>query len=389
VSVKYDCIERATDAFGRTFNAPPTHGGIAPGRVNLIGEHTDYTGGYVLPIAIDLRCAAVGRVADGDRRFRAHAADLNETIAFDPTSDPDQLPVGHWGRYVAGVIAGFIERGCDVPGLDICVATDVPLGGGLSSSAALEVAVARLITSICAHEIDAIDEALLCQRAEHTWAGVPCGVMDQMSAAMSRAGHAMLIDCASLETQHVPMPAEDVARIAVFNTNVKHALADSEYTTRRAACERATRVLGVWSLREATLAMIDAMLSALSDEESRCARHVVSENERTVAAAHDLQSGDLAELGKLMAQSHASLRDDMRVSCEELDTLVELAVACEGVYGARMTGGGFGGCAIALIESSHFENAAHEIARRYDANHSPACSLICACSSDGARQIDV
>ena len=378
------CVGRAHEAFLRVFGTRATHTASAPGRVNLIGEHTDYTGGYVLPVAINLRCAAVGRIAHGSGPFRAHAADLNQTIEFDPRGTPDQLPRGHWGRYVAGVIAGFIGRGWDVPTIEVTVATDVPMGGGLSSSAALEVAVAQCVSGICGQEIDPREEALLCQRAEQAWAGVPCGVMDQMAAIMSREGHALLIDCRTMETQHVPMPNNSDAALVVFNTNVKHALAAGEYARRRAACETATRALGVESLRDVTLETIDAASSALSDHERRCARHVVTENQRTLMAADALRSGDLAEFGRLMSQSHASLRDDMRVSCQELDTLVELASACEGVYGARMTGAGFGGCAIALIEPSKCASATEAIAAGYRQRCGRECSIIPARASAGA-----
>ena len=383
------CVERAREAFSRVFGTRVTHAASAPGRVNLIGEHTDYTGGYVLPIAIDLRCAAVGKTNEVRPGWRVHSADLGETVEFDPHAEPDQLPGGSWARYVAGVAAELIKLGWNPPPIELCVASDVPLGGGLSSSAALGVATATVLESMCGRTLSAVDKALLCQRAEQAWAGVPCGMMDQMAAIMSRQGHALLIDCRDLTIEHVPMPSESDAALVVFNTNVRHALAAGEYARRRAACERAVRVLGVKSLRDVTIARIDAAATALSEVERRCARHVVTENQRTVAAANALRSGDLAEFGRLMSQSHASLRDDMSVSCQELDTLVEFASSCEGVYGARMTGAGFGGCAIALIEPSKCASATETIAVGYRQRCGRDCSIIPARASAGACPVTV
>ena len=238
-------------------------------------------------------------------------------------------------------------------------------------------------------EIDPREEALLCQRAEQAWAGVPCGVMDQMAAIMSREGHALLIDCRTMETQHVPMPSESDAALVLFNTNVKHALAAGEYARRRAACETATRALGVESLRDVTLETIDAASSALSDHERRCARHVVTENQRTLMAADALRSGDLAEFGRLMSQSHASLRDDMRISCQELDTLVELASACEGVYGARMTGAGFGGCTISLVDREEVETFSARLLEEYQQRCGLQGEVIVSSPAEGACGIEL
>ena len=266
----------------------------APGRVNLIGEHTDYNDGF------------------------------------------------------AGVLAGYQRLGWEIPGFDALVTTDLPSGGGLSSSAALEVATATAVEALCGRALDPLDKALLCQRAEHEFAGVPCGIMDQCAVALGRAGHALFIDCRSRAFQHVPFGSDDVTLIVV-NSGVRHSLADGEYARRRAECEAAAARLGCGSLRDVTPAIWAAGHRGLSALERRRADHVRSENERTVAFVAALSRGDWPAAGRLMHASHASLRDAYEVSCRELDVLCEIAAGLPGVFGCRMTGGGFGGCAIALV----------------------------------------
>lgn len=377
-------LARAAAAFRAQFGNEPTWAAAAPGRVNLIGEHTDYNGGFVLPIAIDRVCVAVGGL--NPRESRVYTADLDRAGAFD-TRAPIALKKegaasgierGSWLSYVAGVMAqfqrpgwtGFSETGRGhlarvevqsprnrdregaespaIPNLDIAIASSVPVGSGLSSSAAIEVATATLLEQALGVTLDPKSKALLCQRAEHEFAGVPCGIMDQFISVMGREHHALLIDCRSQEARPVPMP--DGAVIVVMNTNIRHALAGGEYAKRRATCAAAAIKLGVRELRDADVRALSASEGSLSAQETRCARHVITENTRTLAAAEALRARDLSAFGQFMLDSHASLRDDYEVSCPELDTLVELAMKVPGVFGARMTGGGFGGCAVAMTE---------------------------------------
>jgi galactokinase len=353
----------AARAFAARFGPAPAWAAAAPGRVNLIGEHTDYNQGFVLPMAIDRWCVCVAAPAAG-ARSRLVALDINESIEVSLTdlsargaAAAGELPA--WGRYLAGAL---VERRRSlaagaVPELDLLATSTVPVGGGLSSSAAIETAAAVLIEQalgvgpppVSALHDFRLARALDCQRAEHRWAGVPCGLMDQLASSFGEPGHALLIDCRDNTVTPVPMPPEDQGVVLVVNSGVHHALAAGEYARRRAACEAAAAALGVASLRD--LNSLDAVAWSLLDaEQTRCVRHVVSENSRTLAAAAALRAGDLSTLGRLMLESHASLRDDYRVSCAELDAIVDLAGATPGVHGARMTGGGFGGCAVVLAE---------------------------------------
>jgi galactokinase len=318
----------------------------APGRVNLIGEHTDYNDGFVLPMAIERGISlAVTRRPDGVVTVRsaheAGAARFDLRVSLEPGRSD-------WARYPAGVLAGYQRLGWEIPGFDALVTTDLPSGGGLSSSAALEVATATAVEALCGRALDPLDKALLCQHAEHEFAGVPCGIMDQCAVALGRAGHALFIDCRSRAFQHVPFGSDDVTLIVV-NSGVRHSLADGEYARRRAECEAAAARLGCGSLRDVTPAIWAAGHRGLSALERRRADHVRSENERTVAFVAALSRGDWPAAGRLMHASHASLRDAYEVSCRELDVLCEIAAGLPGVFGCRMTGGGFGGCAIALV----------------------------------------
>jgi galactokinase len=285
---------------------------------------------------------------------------------------------------VAGVIAGFLDRGATIPSFDAVVDSTVPLGGGLSSSASLEVATATLLAALAGHAISPLDLAVLCQRAEHDFAGVPCGVMDQCASALCTADHLLLLDCRSLDAVQVPFQRPDLL-VLVTNSNVRHALDDGEYAARRADCERAAAVLGVASLREATLAQVEAARGELGDRGFRRARHVVTEIARTQAAATALTHGRWVELSKLMAESHASLRDDFEVSCPELDLLVELAAGEPGVIGTRMTGGGFGGCTVTLVEAARAEAVMAAVSQGYQRRTGRDATLFTTRPAAGAR----
>lgn len=354
---------RAMRAFDERFGGEPPVVASAPGRVNLIGDHIDYSGGHVLPLAIDRRCVAAigpGRVPGRGRLF---ASDLGAAWEFEPGPvSPGVVPRGSWMSYVVGVLAGV--NGGVLPHVDLAVASDVPVGSGLSSSASLEVSVAYAAGRLLGKPADPISTIFTCQRAEHEYAGVPCGVMDQSAAVLGRAGHAILLDCRDV-AQHRLVRVPDDAALLVVDTRVRHSLADGAYAARRSASERAARALGVELLCLATPEAVAG--AALDDEAARCATHAVNENRRVLGAAGALGRGDLTSFGRLMLESHASLRDLYRVSCEELDAVVDAARAAPGVYGARMTGGGFGGCAIVLASPRGVEGVTRAVERAFGA----------------------
>lgn len=330
---------------------------LAPGRVNLIGEHTDYNGGLVLPMAIDRHTAAVFRPNDSGR-VRVFAESLNSLDEFEVSkiSRAKEREL-HWANYVRGTAWALAEKGVKLRGGDILLSSDLPTGAGLSSSAAVEIASGLALLALAGKSLDAQELALCGQRAEHEFAGVRCGIMDQTVVARAKAGHALLLDCRSLEVKHVPIKLKGLG-FAVFDTGVRHKLASSEYNKRRAECESAAKKLGVKSLRETT---VDAQLKALGKlnaVEERRVRHITTENARVVQFASALERGDASELGYLLKASHTSLMLDYEVSCPELDDLVyELVSPCcdkQPCPGARMTGGGFGGSVVALLKTKKF-----------------------------------
>lgn len=348
-----DLLAAACDLLTRTSGRTPTHAAQAPGRVNLIGEHTDYALGYVLPIAIDRRTVAVGALAHGPR-CRVFSVSTPVPCAFDLHTDPRaEFPPDHWGRYAAGVLALLAELPGrhDLPALDIALASSVPPGSGLSSSAALEVSIATLASALWNVPILPDQIARLCRSAEGVYAGVPCGIMDQMISACAMENHALLIDCRDERATPIPLPPSEEIAWVITDSGVRHMLGSSAFAERRAAGERAAAALGMTSLREATPWLIAESRTRLSDEEARCAVHVVSENHRVLEFVAALTTGDHEQAGRLMLASHASLRDDLRVSCPELDALVEAAMKLPGVFGSRMTGGGFGGCTVTLCRA--------------------------------------
>ena len=321
----------------------------APGRANLIGEHIDYNDGWVLPMAIEAE-VVLRATPRPDRLVSFTSAAREETITFDLDDLPGAAPPP-WGRYLQGVLALFIEAtGTALPGFDAAIESTVPEGGGLSSSAALEVAAMTLLERISGCTLPPLEKALLCRRVEHEFAGVPCGIMDQMVSVLGTAGHLLLIDCATHETRAIPLDPE--LAVLVCNTGVSHALADGEYARRREACAEVLRCLNRPSFRGLSAAELDTVCDTLGDTLYRRGRHVVSEIARTLATVDALESRDWDVLGDALYASHDSLARDYEVSCPELDGLVASARAigrAGGVVGARMTGGGFGGCAVALV----------------------------------------
>jgi len=335
------------------FSTTPRAAARAPGRVNLIGEHVDYSGGVVMPIAIPQACyAAILPTATPDHATISSSSADDETTfnPAEPLNPGADAPTGSWPAYILGVVAGFQRLTDTAPlaGHRIHVHTEVPLGAGLSSSAALEVAVAFALASFLNHNINPLDLAKLCQQAEHEYAGVPCGLMDQAASALAQKGHALLLDCADLSTDHAPvMPS---AKLLVFNSGVRHALADGAYAQRRAACEAAAAQLNVQHLAHAPIQRLAELTGTAAERALPFARHVISEQARVLEAKQALDAADAPRFGALMNASHASLRDDFQVSCKEIDALVDAMQAVQGCHGARMTGGGFGGCVIALTE---------------------------------------
>jgi galactokinase len=344
---------KAAEAYVERFGGEPDLVASAPGRINLIGEHTDYNGGFVLPCAIDRRIAvAVGKGEGG-----LYSADFDETRE---AGEKD----GSWADYPRGVAWALAKDGHEITPFEAAFAGDVPLGSGLSSSAAIEAATALALDDLHRFDIGRKDLAVLCQRAENDYVGVASGIMDQFASLLCEAGAALLVDCRSLEAHSVPLDlAAAGLALVVCDTRVERGLADTGYNDRRATCERAAQGLGIEELRDAT----DEDLNRLSGEELKRARHVVSENARVLAAAEALIDNDFDEFGRLMYASHASLREDYEVSTPELDTFVETARK-HGAKGARLTGAGFGGCAIALVAESRIDEVT-EACRRAFAEH--------------------
>jgi galactokinase len=361
-------VAAVAEDFAQRFGRPPQWIAAAPGRVNLIGEHTDYNAGFVFPLAIERYVVIAGArpaEAENTRAVQAHSLLLRDSSTFDLNNlEPSRKD---WTSYIRGVFAGFLQRGIDAGAMNLVVDSNVPLGGGLSSSAALEVATATLIEAATGERLDPVVKARLAQKAEHVYAGMPCGIMDQFSSALGAEGKLLLIDCRSETAELVPMDDPSVA-VLVVNSNVKHELTGSEYPERRAQCEEAARRLGAAALRDVSSAQLEAAQGKLDLLLYRRARHVVGEIERTLEAAQALKDRDWPRVGELMYASHASLRDDYEVSCEELDALVEIAQAIGqtgGVIGARMTGGGFGGCIVALVRSGAEREVAQRIGAAY------------------------
>jgi galactokinase len=359
----------------------------APGRVNLIGEHTDYNDGYVLPAAIDFDCfvAAQGR---SDHKLVIHSENFHETFEIDLSRD--SAPRSHtWHDYPVGVALQLKASGCRLPGANLLIHGEVPLGAGLSSSAAIEVATAYALINISDCSLGRVQIARLCQKAENEFGGARCGIMDQFVSLHGRKGHALLLDCRSLDYELILIPAS--ARLVVCNTMVKHEVASGEYNHRRAECEDAVRRLapalpGIRALRDVTLEQLDRHHSSLPETIFRRAYHVVSENARVLKAAAALRSVDLPELGKVMADSHRSLRDNYGVSCAELDLLVDLASHHRATYGARMTGGGFGGCTINLVDADGADDFRVEVASAYERVTGRRPETYVCSAADGAGQ---
>jgi galactokinase len=380
-------LERVAAAFSARYGGDPTLIWSAPGRVNLIGEHTDYNNGYVLPFALPQR-TAVGVAGSEWPGWTAGSEAETESVTF---GRQDLVPgaVQGWAGYVAGVVLALLQAGVDVPHARVAIASDVPIGAGLSSSAALECAVlAALIDLAAASErIPVTMWPALAQRAENGYVGVPCGIMDQSAATLCRRGHALFLDCKTQATEQVSFDLESAGlAMLIVDTHAPHRHADNEYAARRSTCEAAARALGIASLRE--VCDLPSSLAALPDDAMRRrVRHVVTENERVLATVALLRSEKATEIGPLLTASHASLRDDYEVTVPELDVAVDAALGA-GALGARMTGGGFGGCVIALVRLRDTDHVAGAVTAAFAARRFAAPSFFVATPSDGVQRGD-
>jgi galactokinase len=356
--------EKLVPAFERRF-ATRAHLSRAPGRVNLIGEHTDYNQGFVMPAAIDFS-AWVAIAPREDRHVVITSAQFPDELEF--SLDEPAGPRKHWTDYAQGVAVILEKAGHRLRGANLMIDSEVPIGSGLSSSAALEVAVGFSLLRASGLQVALVELAKLCQRAENEFVGARCGIMDQFISCLAERGHCLMIDCRSLDFRAVKIPAE--VSIVICNTMIKHSLAGGEYNLRRAQCEEGVSRLsqskpGIHSLRDVTPEQFAHYEQQLPEVIRKRCRHVIFENQRVIHAARALEAEDLEHFGKLMRQSHKSLRDDYEVSCRELDLMVEIAGRQPGVYGARMTGGGFGGCTVNLVRADAAETVVAEIRAEY------------------------
>jgi len=362
----------------------------APGRVNLIGEHTDYNDGFVLPIATE-QAVWVAAAPRSDRLVRAHSTAVDQTVEV-PLEQHSPPTVGQeWSNYLRGVVAMLLSAGCRLEGADLLIDSDVPVGGGLSSSAALEVGLAKAMLGISGEILETIELALLCRQAEHRYAGVPCGIMDQFICLLAQAGAALLLDCRSRHYEHVGVQRRG-ACFVVIDTQVKHALGKSEYPLRQKQCQAGVDYFGqldgaVRALRDVSQDMLERHVSQLDPVVAARCHHVITENRRVTQAVDAFKRGKLDVVGKLLLASHESLRDKYAVSSCELDAVVDIAAAVDGVYGARMTGGGFGGCVVVLAEKGAVEALYEAIRTRYDPARQVPARLLRTNAAAGAEVI--
>jgi len=371
--------EKLINTFVKQFGSAPDFIVRAPGRVNLIGEHTDYNDGFVFPMAID-RAVWIALRPTSSNSVSVYSLDFKENFSFDLSQY--ERSSAKWGEYIKGVAWALKQHGYKLRGWEGCVIGDVPLGAGLSSSAALELATARAFSAASDFKWEPSHMAQICQTAENGWVGVNCGIMDQLISAVGIKGHAVLIDCRSLEFHPYPLPPDTT--IVILDTSTRRGLVDSAYNERRQQCEAAAMFFGVKALRDVSIQMFMEKANGLDETARKRARHIITENDRTLEAAAAMRKGNPRELGKLMYQSHESLKNDFEVSSNALDLIVGEAKKQKSCFGARMTGAGFGGCAIALVDSKEVESFGNEVQNSY-AQLSGLKPVIYICqASDGA-----
>lgn len=379
---------QAAEAFRAAYGGPPTLAAQAPGRVNLIGEHTDYNGGFVLPLAIQRQTLVLATPRD-DRTIRLRSAALGGEAVID-LDQPINPGEPAWANYPRGVVAGWLDQFPLSTGFDALLDTNIPIGAGLSSSASLTVATATLLESLTGVAISELDRALLAQQAEHRFAGMPCGIMDHLASSSAQAGHALLIDCRFQAVTQVPVP--DALAVIIADSNAGHELVDSAYAQRRSQCEAAAKAMGIRDLRDATPAMLDSAQSTLDPLVYRRARHVITENQRVLDTVAGLERSDWPMVGRCLYDSHASMRDDFEITTPELDTLVDLAAAIGpdgGVIGARMTGGGFGGCTVTLAKADRAGTIREQLAEGYRATTGRDATIFQTRPARGACALDL
>lgn len=375
--------QTVANVFETVFAYAPSDIVQAPGRVNLIGEHTDYNDGFVLPCAINYQ-AVVAASKRTDKIVRVISVDYdNQEDQFDLSQPITFQPDCMWANYIRGVVKCLLARGYEFQGADIVVSGNVPQGAGLSSSAALEVVIGQTFKTLYSLDISQAEIALNGQQAENEFVGCNCGIMDQLISAEGKADHALLIDCRSLETTAVSMPTN--MSIVIINSNKKRGLVDSEYNTRREQCEEAAAFFGAKALRDVSLDEFEARLNQLDSTVAKRARHVITENARTLEAAQALTEGNMARLGELMAESHASMRDDFEITVPEVDKLVDIVQQQIGSQGGvRMTGGGFGGCIVALVPPALVVDVVAAVESQYEAATGLKESIYVCQAKDGA-----
>jgi galactokinase len=376
-------LSRVRKSFRSIFHSRPEFIVRAPGRVNLIGEHTDYNEGFVLPMAID-RAVWIALRPRPDRRVSVHSLDLGLVADF----ELDSLTRGgdaRWEEYLKGVAHELQVDGFKLQGWEGVMTGDVPRGAGLSSSAALEVATARAFASVSGFAWEPLRIARVGQRAENNWVGVKSGIMDQAVSAAAQAGHALFLDCRTLEYEHVPLPKE--IAVVVMDTSTRRGLVDSAYNERRAQCELAARLLGVKTLRDVSVERLNVERGTLNELILRRARHVVTENARVLKAVDAMRAGDSSTLGKLFNESHASLRDDFEVTNDALNWMVEIAQSQPGCFGARMTGAGFGGCAVAVVRREKAGMFADAVGAAYGLKSGKEAGIFVCEAGEGASVI--
>ncbi|MBC8992701.1 galactokinase [Micromonospora chalcea] len=379
--------DRATAGFRQRYGAEPAGRWAAPGRVNLIGEHTDYNDGFVLPFALPLRTVVAAAPAP-DGRWTVWSELDDEPVEFGTAEADEPGGVDGWAAYVAGVVWALRAAGHDVPGARLAVASDVPVGSGLSSSAAIESAVLAALVDLGGLDLPAQAWPRLAQRAENDYVGAPTGIMDQSAVIRGQAGHALFLDCRTEEVEQIPFDL-DAAGLAVLviDSRAPHRHADGEYAARRRSCERAAATLGVTALRDVDVADLDAALARLDDDETRRrVRHVVTENQRVLDTVALLRAGRVRDTGPLLTASHASMRDDFEITVPEIDTAVEAALSA-GAYGARMTGGGFGGCVLALVDAEAADPVAAAVTEAYAKRGFTAPGTLTVLPADGVTRL--
>jgi len=376
--------ESVIKQFEHTFGEKPSLLIRSPGRVNLIGEHTDYNDGFVFPLAIDY-AIWLALTPSTDGTVTVHASSFNETGSFHIDSIRHTGP--DWLEYVKGVAVAMQGQEYSLTGWKGCILSDLPIGSGLSSSAALEIAVVMAFAEVSRFSISPARMALLGQQAENNWVGVKCGIMDQMASACGVADHALFIDCRSLDLEPVPLPRDTL--IAILDTGTPRSLASSDYNTRREQCETAARFFNVAALRDVTLEILQDNIKQLDDLVGKRALHIISENDRVLSTVDQLKKGDMNAVGRLFYESHESLRDLYNVSSPELDRMVEAAMNSSGCYGARMTGAGFGGCAVALVKSEVADKFSEQVIRGYQLKTGRQAKIYLTSAVNGAEAIPI